>query len=37
MPTMVLVPICRAAADYDGIHAFAAVATSQRRPNDYST
>jgi hypothetical protein len=34
MPAAVLVPVWRAAADNDGIHAFAAVASSLRRPND---
>jgi hypothetical protein len=34
MPTMVLVPIWRAAADNDGIHAFTEVAHSLRRPTD---
>jgi DNA-binding transcriptional LysR family regulator len=33
MPTTVLVPAWRAAADNDGIHAFAEVARSLRRPN----
>jgi hypothetical protein len=28
------VPVWGAAADNDGIHAFAAVASSMRRPND---
>jgi DNA-binding transcriptional LysR family regulator len=37
MPAAALVPIWRAAADNDGIPAFAAVASSLRRPNDQST
>jgi hypothetical protein len=36
LPTMVLVPVWRAAADNDGMHAFAAVASSLRRANDQS-
>jgi hypothetical protein len=36
MPAAVLVPVWRAAADNDGIHAFAAVASSLRRANDQS-
>jgi DNA-binding transcriptional LysR family regulator len=37
MPAAVLVPVWRAAADNDGIHALAAVASSLRRPNDLSS
>jgi hypothetical protein len=34
MPNMVLVPVWRAAADNDGIHAFAAVASSLQQSTD---
>jgi hypothetical protein len=36
MPAAVLVPVWRAAADDDGILAFAAVVSSWRYPNDLS-
>jgi hypothetical protein len=36
MPAAVLVPVWRAAADNDGILAFAAVVSSRRYPNDLS-
>ncbi len=36
MPAAVLVPVWRATADNDGIHAFAAVASSLRQTNDQS-